>query len=142
MTDSTDPTPRGPRSLAPAAFTGAALFAVAVLLSQLLVSVVFPEPEGMPSLPVWVRFAAVVAVAGVCVGAVMYRTTRLPHGWLRSYLYGTVFSLFMGAEIEEFARMPLHRWLLQWVLVSLVVGIVMGALFRALERVDRPRPAR
>ncbi|HEX2078117.1 MAG TPA: hypothetical protein VHG08_10425 [Longimicrobium sp.] len=141
MTISTDPTPRGPRSPVCAVVTGAALFAAAVLLSQLLLSLVFPEPEGMPPLPVWVRFAAVLAVAGTFVGAVMYRANRLPHGWLRSYLYGTVFSLFMGAEIREFAGTPLHRWLLQWVLVSLVVGILMGAIFRALDRVDAPRPA-
>ncbi|HEX6371396.1 MAG TPA: hypothetical protein VF006_20935 [Longimicrobium sp.] len=140
MPDPNEPSIRGQRSLALTIPSAAAVFGVVIPFEQWASARLFGDP--VPRAPVWLRFAVVLAVAGACAGAVMYRATRLPHGWIRSLLYGFVFAVVITAEIDNFVSMSGAEFIVHWVLGSVFVGLVLGVLFHALGGANQRRPAR
>ncbi|HEU0302061.1 MAG TPA: DUF6518 family protein [Longimicrobium sp.] len=132
-----DPPVPAPGSLPLAIVVGMALSAILMPLVQLILLPIFRIP--LPPLPVWVDYLAVRAVAGACVGVVMYASGRLSHGWLRMCLGWTAFVLLVLAYVDDFARMPLHRFLSVWVVSGLIIGVTFGTVFHALERRNRRR---
>ncbi|HEX2081686.1 MAG TPA: hypothetical protein VHG08_28540 [Longimicrobium sp.] len=129
MTDPSDPPVRAPRSPARLLRSTAGL-AILFPLLKWVQSLSFPDPGRVQPGPVWVSFATVLAVAGACVGAGVYAAR--PHRWLQSYLIGVMIVLMVNADIQQFAGMPLHTWLLQWVPSSLGMGIVAGAIYHVI----------
>lgn len=127
-----DPPVPAPGSLPLAIVVGIAFSAILLPLVQWMLLLIFRIP--VPSRPVWVDYLAVRAVAGACVGVVMYASGRLSHGWLRTCLGWTAFMLLTQGYVEDFAREPLHRFLSVWVVISLILSVTFGTVFHALER--------
>lgn len=132
-----DPPVPAPDSLPLAIVVGVVLSAILLPFVQWMLLPIFLIPA--PPRAVWVDYVAVRAVAGACVGVVMYASGRLSHGWLRTCLGWTAFLLLTQGYVEEFAREPLHRFLSVWVAISLVLGVTFGTVFHALARRRRPR---
>jgi hypothetical protein len=129
MSSPSDPPVRAPHPPARLLRATAGL-AILFPLVKWVQSLIVPDPGRVQPAPVWMSFAAVLAVAGAGVGAGIYaaRSRR----WLQSYLSGVMLTLFATADIQQFASMPLHTWLLQWVLSSLGLGIVAGAIYHVI----------
>lgn len=129
MSNPSDPPARAPH-LAARLLRATAGLAILFPLVKWVQSLIFPDPGQVQPAPVWVSFAAVLAVAGACVGAGAYAARS--HRWLQSYLSGVMLTLFATAEVQQFASMPLHTWLLGWVLGGLGMGIVAGAIYHVI----------
>ncbi|HEU0302058.1 MAG TPA: hypothetical protein VFR37_21565 [Longimicrobium sp.] len=126
MTNPSDAPVRAPRSLGRLLLATTAL----ALCFPVLKWVALSGSERAAAGPVWVSFAAVMAVAGACVGAASYAARS--HRLLHSYLSAVMIALLATADVQQFASMPLHTWLLRWVLTSLVISIPLGAIYHAI----------
>lgn len=138
----TDPPPPGRLSLPRTVLLTTAVFAAVLPLVQWTAALVFRDPDPIPPGPVWMRFAAVLALTGACMGPAVYATASRPRGWPRSFVNGLMISLAIGADIEDFAGMPLDRFLERWMVVSLVTGLILGSVFHAFAGEDEPPPGR
>ena len=139
MISQPDPPVRTLHWLLLAVLVGIATSVVVVPFLYWLAFLIFREP--VPPAPVWADFLVVRGVAGAFTGAAMYASSRLSHGWLRTCLYWTAFTLLVGGTIDDFAREPLHRFLSVWAVSGLIVGVLFGTVFHALEGRNRRRVA-
>lgn len=130
MTNPSDLALNAPRSRSPGLLRRMVSLAILLPVVKWAQSAVFPDADRVTWGPVWVSFAAVLAVAGACIGAASHAAG--PRRWLHSYVFGVMLALFTRAEIQQFAGMPLHTWLLRWVLSSLGMGIVAGAIYHVI----------
>ncbi|HYW10491.1 MAG TPA: hypothetical protein VE871_01010 [Longimicrobium sp.] len=99
------------------------------------------KDEPVPSMAMWLRFAAMTAVGGVFAGVAAYRLIRLPPGWGRSYLAGLLVSSLIFLDMDIFSDWPLGTFLVGWVLFTLVAGVALGGFFHFLEIIGQRRSA-
>lgn len=137
MTDRPDPLHRVQRSLPIAILFGAAVSAIGISFLEWIGLLIARIPS--PSAPVWLEYVAIRAVAGACVGAAMYAAGRLPHGWLRSFLFWTLFFLLIQGDVPDFVSDSRGRFLTVWAGASLLSGLIVGTLFHLLYRWVRAR---
>lgn len=140
MTNRPDPPVRVLRSLPLAILLGMAVSVInAVLTRQYIVlrAIDLPLPTG----PAWVDYLAIRAVAGACAGAGMYALGWPPEGWRRMCLFWIMFFVFVGGDVDDFARWSLGYWLEIWLVGSLAAGVIIGTLMYVLERRKRRRAA-
>jgi hypothetical protein len=56
-------------------------------------------------------------------------------------LFWIMFFVFVGGDVDDFARWSLGYWLEIWLVGSLAAGVIIGTLMYVLERRNRARAA-
>lgn len=110
------------------------IVAVGAPVLQWATMMIFDDLLGpVPPASVWLRFVLVMAVFAIPASAAMYRATQTGAGqFARSFAFALAMASGMVPKIHEFARDPLHQFLLYAIVQGLVYTLLFSGIFYAI----------